>query len=217
MHVVRDLLDQALRDADGEPAGRADDFSLSVESDGIFVDSILSGGGVLADDLGLIGHACEGIARAVRRRPLRRASIPWSSVGEIADHALTVLSAPGTASTTSRRPARRLVSLRVMRRLPLRTADGMRLHLVDLQVADAPPAARMRVIGFIVRPRHRFSWPISLRPRTRAPAGDWRFVPASSVEVTSTELVVDRAYDALTPMREAEATRPPKRIPRADA
>jgi hypothetical protein len=217
MHLVRDLLDQALRDVDGEPAGRADDFSLSVGSDGIFVDSILSGGGVLADDLGLIGRACDGIARVVRRRPLRRAAIPWSSVSEIAEHALTVVATPGSAPTTPGRPARPVVTLRVLRRLPLRTADGERLHLVDLQVADAHPAARRQVIGLIVRPRHRLSWPVSLRPRPRPPADDWRLVPASSVQVTPTELVLDRAYDVLPSIKEAEATRPPKRIPRADA
>jgi hypothetical protein len=216
MHVVRDLLDQALRDVEGKPAGRVDDLSLSIESDGVFVDAILSGGGILADDLGLLGRACEGIARAVRRRPLRRTAIPWSSISEIAEHALTVVPSPGAVTTASEMTTRPAMSLRVLRHLALRTTDGMRLHLVDLQVADGNPAARMQVSAFIVRPRRRFSWPTSLRPRPRAPGTDWRFIPASSVQVTPTELVVERAYDALMPMTEAEVTRPPKRIPRAD-
>lgn len=216
MHLIRDLLDQALRDADGKPAGRADDFSLAIEDDGIYVASILSGGGVLADDLGLIGQTCEAVTRAVRRRPLRRASIPWSRVTEVAEHALTVVPTPAAATVSSARPTPAAVSLRVMRHLPLRTADGTRLHLIDLQVSDAHPAARVQVIGVIVRPRRRFSWPVSLRPRPRAPADDWRLVPASSLHVTSAELVVELAYDALIPMREAKATRPPKRIPRED-
>lgn len=217
MHVVRDLLDQALRDVDGEPAGRVDDLSLSIERDGVFVDAILSGGGILADDLGLLGRACEGIARAVRRRPLRRALIPWSSVGEIAEHALTVVPPPGAAAISSEMTTRPAMSVRLLRRQPLRTADGTRLHLIDLQVTDAHPATRAQVIAFMVRPRGHVSWPTSLRPRPRAPAADWRFVPASRMRVTGTELVVERAFEALLPMTEAEVTRPPRRIPRADA
>jgi hypothetical protein len=217
MHLVRDLLDQLLVDASGEPVGRADDFSLTVESDGIFVDSILSGGGIIADDLGFAGRICEGIARSARRRDLRRASIPWISVSEVAEHALTVVSTQGAAIATPRTPASRALRLRVMRRLPLRTADGTRLHLVDLQVSDAAPAPRTRVTGFIVRPRHRLAWPTSLRPRPRRPAADWRFVPAAQVHATPSELVVERAYDALEPMRASDVTPAPKRAPRADA
>jgi hypothetical protein len=216
MHLVRDLLDQLLVDADGEPAGRADDFSLRVSGDGIFVDAILSGGGILADDLGLIGRACEVIARTLRRRALRRNSIPWTSVSVVAEHALTV-TATGMPTATPRTTSSTVVRLRAVRRLPLRSADGARVHLVDLQVDDAEPGARMQVSGFIVRPRHRFSWPISLRPRPRGPAHNWRFVPAASVQVTPTELVVEQDYDALAPMRGSDVAPPPKRVPRAHA
>jgi len=214
MHLVRDLLDQALVDPSGEPAGRADDFSLTVGSDGIFVDSILSGGGIIADDLGFAGRVCEGIARTVRRRDLRRRSIPWIAVSEVAEHALTVVSSRGVAHAT---PPSRTVRLRSMRRLPLRTADGTRLHLVDLQVSDAEPIPRVRVAGFIVRPRHRLSWPTSLRPRPRGPSGDWRFVPAESMLVTPAELVVGLSYDELAPMTMSDFMPPPKRIPRGSA
>jgi hypothetical protein len=132
MHLVRDLLDQLLVDPSGEPAGRADDFSLTVAGNDILVDSILSGGGILADNLGFIGRVCEGIARAVRRRALRRRSIPWTSVSEVAEHALTIV-ARGMATATPTTTSSRVVCLRALRRLPLRTADGTRLHLVDLQ------------------------------------------------------------------------------------
>jgi hypothetical protein len=216
MHLIRDLLDQLLVDPAGDPAGRADDFSLTVADDGIFVDSILSGGGILADDLGVIGHLCEGATRAVRRRALRRRSIPWISVSEVAEHALTV-AATGMPPTAPRTESGLVMRLRAVRRLPLRTADGTRLHLVDLQVIDAEPPDRMQVTGLIVRPRHRFSWPISLRPRPRGPAHNWRFVPAASVQMTPTALVVDHVYDGLAPMRDSDVAPPPKRIPRADA
>jgi hypothetical protein len=216
MHLVRDLLDQLLVDPSGEPAGRADDFSLTVAGNDILVDSILSGGGILADNLGFIGRVCEGIARAVRRRALRRRSIPWTSVSEVAEHALTIV-ARGMATATPTTTSSRVVCLRALRRLPLRTADGTRLHLVDLQVTAAQPAARMRVTGFIVRPRHRFSWPISLRPRTRAPAHNWRLVPPASVHVTPTDLLVDRAYEDLAPISASDVAPPPRRIPRTDA
>jgi hypothetical protein len=217
MHLVRDLLDQLLVDPSGEPAGRADDFSLTLESDGIFVDAILSGGGVLADDLGFGGRVWEGIARTVRRRNLRRTSIPWISVSEVAEHALTVVSTQGAAIAAPRTPSSRTVRLRVARRLPLRTADGTPLHLVDLQLSDMQPAPRIRVTGLIIRPRHRFAWPTSLRPRTRGPSHDWRFVPAASVRVTPAELVVEQAYDALEPMRASDVKPPPKRVPLTDA
>lgn len=217
MHLVRDLLDQLLVDPSGEPVGRADDFSLTIESDGIFVDTILSGGGILADDLGYLGRVCEGIARAVRRRDLRRASIPWISVGEVAEHSLTVVSLQGAAIASPRAPSSRTVRLRVARRLPLRTADRTRLHLVDLQLSDTESAPRVRVTGLIVRPRHRFAYPTSLRPRPLKPAKDWRVVPAASVHVTPAELVVEQAYDALEPMRASDVKPPPRRVTRVDA
>jgi hypothetical protein len=216
MHLVRDFLDQLLIDPSGKPAGRADDFSLTVAGNDIVVDSILSGGGILADDLGFIGRVCDGIARAVRRRELRRRSIPWTSVSEVAEHALTVV-ATGMPTATPRTTPSQIVCLRALRRLPLRTAEGTRLHLVDLRVTDAEPATRLRVTGFIVRPRHRFSWPISLRPRPRGPAHNWRLVPTASMQVTPTELLVDGAYDHLAPMSASDVAPPPKRIPRTDA
>lgn len=217
MHLVRDLLDQLLVDPSGEPAGRADDFSLTVGSDGIFVDSILSGGGILADDLGFAGRACERIARTVRRRDLRRRSIPWISVTEVAEHALTVVSTHAVAVAARPAPSSRTVRLRALRRLPLRTADGTLLHLVDLQVSDAEPIPRVRVVGFIVRPRHRLSWPTSLRPRPRGPSGDWRFVPVESMQMTSAELVAGPAYGALASMTAADVKPPPRRIPRGNS
>jgi len=217
MHLVRDLLDQSLVDPSGEPAGRADDFSLMVASDGIFADSILSGGGILADDLGFAGRACERIARTVRRRDLRRRSIPWISVTEVAEHALTVVPTRVVAIAARPAPSSRTVRLRAVRRLPLRTADGTRLHLVDVQVSDAEPIPRLRVVGFIVRPRHRLSWPTSLRPRPLGPADDWRFVPVESMHVTPAELVVALAYDALAPMTASDVKPPPRRIPRGNA
>ncbi len=216
MQLVRDLLDQLLIDPAGEPNGRADDVSLTVASDGVFVDSILSGGGILADDLGLLGPVCEGIARVLRRGALRRRSIPWTSVSEIAEHALTVRATGMPTATPSTTPGH-VLRLRAVRRLPLRTAAGTRLHLVDLQVTDAEPAVRMRVTGFIVRPRHRFSWPVSLRPRSRGPAQNWRFVPATSVQVTAADIVVELDYDALAPMRASDVAPPPKRVPRTPA
>jgi hypothetical protein len=211
MQLVRDLLDQALRDPEGEPAGRADDFLLVAEDDGIFVAAILSGGGIVADDLGWIGRACESIVRVVRRRPLRRSSIPWSDVSEVAEHALTV---PG-GRRGARVPAG--VRLRAARRLPVQSADGVRLHLIDLQVVDPRPRTRLRVAGLIVRPRSRVAWPVSLRPRQRGAAGDWRFVPVSHVGLSHEALVVDSAFAKLKPVGDNAATRPPKRKPRTDA
>jgi hypothetical protein len=211
MQLVRDLLDQALRDPEGMPAGRADDFLLVVEDDGIFVAAILSGGGIVADDLGWIGRACESIVRVVRRRPLRRSSISWGDVSEVAEHALTV--------PEDRRAGRAAagVRLRTVRRLPVRSADGVRLHLVDLQVVDPRPRARLRVAGAIVRPRSRIAWPVSLRPRQRAAAGDWRFVPASHLGLSHEALVVDSTFASLEPVGDSAAAHPPKRTPRTSA
>jgi hypothetical protein len=215
MQLARDLLDQALRDPDGHPAGRADDFSIRVEDDGIYVDSILTGGGILADDLGILGRACERLCRLVRRRPLRRASIPWSAVSEVAEHALTVPGAPAGRGRVAR--PRGGTRLRAARRIPVRSADGVRLHLVDLQVVDPRPRERLRVAGFIVRRRHRVAWPVSLRPRQRSASLDWRFVKAADVRLGPSELVVERTFDTLVPTRESAAAHPPKRRPRSQS
>jgi hypothetical protein len=213
MHLLRDLLDQMLSDPRGDPAGRADDFLIRVDEDGIFIDMILSGGGILADDLGLIGRGTERLCHLFRRRPLRRAGIPWSSVTEVAEHALTVA---GTRRDAPISEAASAVRLRATRRLPAHSLDGVPLHLVDMQATDPEPRARLRVTGLIVRRRHRVAWPVSLRPRQRAAARDWRFVPSDRIRLTATEIVVDLAFDSLSPIRETKAFRPPARAPRTD-
>jgi hypothetical protein len=215
MQLVRDLLDQVLRDQDGHPAGRADDFSIRIGDDGIYVESILSGGGVLADDLGILGRACDRLCCFVRRRPLRRASIPWSAVSEVAEHALTVRDALAGNDRVVRATGE--IRLRAARRVPARSADGIRLHLLDLEVVDPRPRERLRVDGFIVRRRHRMAWPVSLRPRQRGASLDWRFVKAANVRLTSRELVVERTFDTLVPTRESPASRPPKHRPRSQS
>jgi hypothetical protein len=215
MQLVRDLLDQILRDPDGHPTGRADDFSIRVREDGIYVESILTGGGILADDLGILGRACEHLCRLVRRRPLRRASIPWSDVSELAEHALTVPPAPAGHHRAA--PARGGMRLRAARRLPARSSDGVRLHLIDLHVVDPRPRARLRVDWLIVRRRHRVAWPISLRPRQRSASRDWRFVNSTDVRLTRNELVIERTFATLTPTRENTAPRPPTRRPRSQS
>jgi hypothetical protein len=214
MQLMRDLLDQGLRDPHGELVGRADDFSIVVDGDGIFLDAILCGGGILADDLGVIGRVCERACHVVHRRPLRRASIPWAAVSEVAEHALTVSSA--SARKTLVAGSRAHTRLRRVRRLPVVTGDGDRLHLVDLQVVDPRPRARLRVDGLIVRPRNRIAWPVSLRPRQRGASSDWRFVPGANVRLTPDGLVVDRSVDTLAPVRESSASHPPRRMPRTN-
>jgi hypothetical protein len=132
-------------------------------------------------------------------------------VSEVAEHALTVpddrqVGRIGTG-----------VRLRAARHLPVRSADGVRLHLVDLQVVDPRPRARLRVAGLIVRPRARVAWPVSLRPRQHGPAGDWRFVPVAHVGLSHEALVVDEAFAKLKPVGDSAATHPPKRRPRTGA
>ena len=119
MQLVRDLLDQALRRRDGEPAGRVDDLLLSVEGDDIFVESILSGGGILADDLGLIGRGCE--AAGSRRAAPRRCDAPGSP-GPVSE--------PRRARRDRRRSPDGVTGGRgaacdsgALRHLPVRTAD----------------------------------------------------------------------------------------------
>jgi hypothetical protein len=202
MHLVRDLLDQ-------------DDFLLVADDDGIFVAAILSGGGIVADDLGWVGRACESVVRVMRRHSLRRASIPWSDVSEVAEHAVTVPAERPRNERTARVPAG--VRLRTVRRLSVHSADGVRLHLVDMQVVDPRPRARLRVTGLVVRRRARLAWPVSLRPRQRGAARDWRFVPVSHVGLTGQALVVDSTFASLKPLGDSAATRPPRRMPRTDA
>jgi hypothetical protein len=213
--LVRDLLDQALRDPHGEAAGRVDDFLIVLDGDDAFVDSILSGGGVLADELGVIGRGCEVVARVVRRRSLRRESIPWSLVSEVAEHAVTVEAGGRTKIDALPEGSRSGLRLRVLRRLPMRSADGGRLRVVDVRVSDPAPPERLRVVGLIVRRRNHIAWPASLRPRQRAAPPEWRFVPTADVRLTRDALAIDHAFDDLAAARGATASRPPVRIPRA--
>jgi hypothetical protein len=214
MQIVRDLLDQLLRDAHGEPAGRADDFSIQTDDGRIYVESILTGGGIVADELGWPGRLCERLCRRVRRHELRRVSISWSAVSEVAEHALTVTETPAGDDRAGRPIGG--IRLRRARRLPARTSDGIRLRLIDLQVVDPRPRERLRVAGVIVRRRHRLSWPVSLHPRQRDASSDWRYADVSHVRLTASELVIDRTYDELRPPRESSASHPPGRRRRSD-
>jgi hypothetical protein len=213
--LVRDLLDQTLRDPDGLAAGRVDDFVIVPDGDDAFVDSILSGGGVLADDLGVIGRGCEVAARVVRRRPLRRAAIPWSLVREVAEHAVTVEAGTRGKVHAARERSGSELRLRVLRRLPMRCADGVRLRVVDVLVSDPAAPERLRVVGLIVRRRNHVAWPASLRPRQRAAPREWRFVSTADVRFAREALAVDHVYDDLPAARGATVSRPPARIPRA--
>jgi hypothetical protein len=213
--LVRDLLDQTLCDPHGQAAGRVDDLVIVAEGDDAFVDSILSGGGVLADDLGLLGRGCEGATRLLRRRSLRRSAIPWNLVSEVAEHAVTVEGGRrGTIHAVRERSGSEL-RLRVLRRLPVWCAAGVRLRVVDVLVSDPTPPERLRVVGLIVRRRSHVSWPTSLRPRQRVAPTEWRFVPTADVRLNREALSVDRAYDDLVAARDAAASRPPVRVPRA--
>jgi hypothetical protein len=214
--LVRDLLDQALRDPDGEAAGRIDDFLITAEGKDAFVEAILSGGGVLADDLGLIGRACEVAAHIVRRRPLRRATIPWSLVSEVVEHAVTIAAdQPATSHAGPLADSRSGLRLRAVRRLPMRSQDGVRMHVVDVRVTEPTPLERPRVVGLVVCRRRRVAWPASLRPRQRGAPPGWRFLSAADVRFTRTALVVEQAYHDLPTARGVVASPPPARIPRA--
>jgi hypothetical protein len=212
--LVRDLLDQTLRDPHGQAAGRVDDFVIVLDGDDAFVDSILSGGGVLADDLGVLGRGCEVAARLLRR-PLRRAAIPWSLVSEVAEHAVTVEGCRRGKIRAARERLGSELRLRVLRRLPVRCAAGVRLRVVDVLVFDPTPPEPLRVLGLIVRRCNHVAWPASLRPRQRAAPSEWRFVPTADVRLTRGALAVDHAYDDLVAARGAAASRPPLRVPRA--
>jgi hypothetical protein len=212
VQLVRDLLDQSLLDRDGEAAGRVDDLLLSVEGRDVFVDRILCGGGILVDDLGPVGRAWEATARIVRRRSLRRAGFAWALVSELAEHAVTI-AVPRTAVSWEE-PARGL-RLRVIRRLPARSADGIALRVVDVRVADPLPRERPRVLGLVVRRRHRTAWQASLRPRQLGAPPGWRFVPVGDVRFTDAGLAVERAYDDLPAAPNAVVSPPPVRVPRA--
>jgi hypothetical protein len=212
VQLVRDLLDQALLDPDGEAVGRIDDLLLSVDGHDVFVEAILCGGGILADDLGVVGRGCEAAARIVRRRSLRRAGLAWSLVGEVAEHAVTVAASrppfPVAAAESGLR-------LRTLRRMPVRTVDRVVLDVVDVRVADPAPPERLRVLGLVVRRRGLDLWPASLRPRQVVAPSSWRFVPIGDVRFSEAQLLAGGLYGDLPPAPNAVVSPPPDRIPRA--
>jgi hypothetical protein len=210
--LVRDLLDQAVLDRDGEAAGRVDDLLIAVEGDDVFLDAILCGGGIVADDLGVVGRLCEAGARSVRRRSLRRGKFAWTEVEDVAEHAVTVTAARPTVGAGAARSGLRL---RTLRRMPVRTSDGIVLHVLDVRVADPSPPERPRVLGLVVRRRNLGVWPISLRPRQIAAPSDWRFAPIGDVRFGEAGLVVAGAYGDLPAAPNAVVSPPPGRTPRA--
>jgi hypothetical protein len=81
MDLARDLVDHQLVDRDDVPCGRVDDVVLRWSDDGGELGVLLSGGGVVLDQMGRLGRVLRPVLRfAGARRTVR---IDWALVGRI--------------------------------------------------------------------------------------------------------------------------------------
>jgi hypothetical protein len=208
VELARDLQDYQLVDRDDSPCGRVDDLIIGWDRSGARVGDLLSGMGVVLDQLGAPG-------RLAKRMPIRalqsHTAIAWRQVRELKPHQVCLLpprNALGMRRTGHPKRAadeRLLTSLLQMRVID---AGGNAMGILDVRTGRADPPAAPRVTGFLCAPdpklmlfglkRHDGG----LMPRPRA-SKKTRFVPWEAIGTIADAIRLDCTFENLPHLADA--------------
>jgi hypothetical protein len=195
MELARDLLDHQLVYGTGDATGRCDDVEVDVEAG--YVGRLLSGGAVLADQLGAVGRVATWLARR-RGRPLRRDEADWSLVTTVRHYEIKLALAPGSKVPPAAGSVAGGVRWSDLRRRRVITGDGRRMRLFDLRCSLPAPPDRPSIVGLVVTPSARW-WTLGSKRVGR----DLRFVPWSEVALDEGLIRLRQPFDALGPLAPA--------------
>jgi sporulation protein YlmC with PRC-barrel domain len=154
MEVARDLQDHQLVDRDDRPCGRIDDVLIEWDDNGARLGAILSGGGILVDQLGAFGRLLKRVPRLESARS--HIAIEWRQVRAVEQDRVCLLP-PRERLGVRRRshdPRRLERPLTLNALLQLRVIDslGSEIGILDLRTDRARPPLAPRVTGLLCAP-----------------------------------------------------------------
>jgi hypothetical protein len=199
MEVARDLQDHQLVDRDDRPCGRVDDVVIAWDASDARVGALLSGLGVLLDQIGLAG-------RIAKRLPIRAAhshvAIEWRQVRELQPHHVCLLPAQGAlglrhAGTPGSAEGELLLTALLERRV-IDDAEH-EMGILDVRISPPRPPQAPRVMGLLCAPQpkllllglKRHDGGLLPRPRIGAQA---RFVPWEAVAEIGQVIRLSQAF-----------------------
>jgi hypothetical protein len=182
MDVARDLVDRQLVGPDERECGRVDDLWIEWDAGGGRLGPLVSGGGIVLDQLGATGRLLQylGGARARRSHP-----IDWASVARVERSRVLLSRKPGEATGAPKSSAGRL-RYSAFARMPVIDATDDERGLLDLRTETVLGGVPPPILGIIACRR---TWLRTLGMKRYDAAGvpladvqaHARFVPWSAV------------------------------------
>jgi sporulation protein YlmC with PRC-barrel domain len=153
MEIARDLQDHQLVDRDDRPCGRIDDILIDWDESGARLGSLLSGGGILVDQLGVVG-------RLLKRTPgleaaRRHTAIEWRQVRALEQDRVCLLPPGDHLEQTRSRDARYAggqLPLTELLQLSVIDSRGQKMGVLDVRTGRAWPPVAPRVTGLLCAP-----------------------------------------------------------------
>jgi hypothetical protein len=214
MDVARDLVDRQLVDPAQHECGRVDDVWIEWDGDGGRLGPLLSGGGIVLDQLGAIGRLLRlvGGARARGARP-----IDWASVARVERSRVLLARSPGEMPRASK-PAPGGLRYSAVARMPVIDATGERRGVLDFRTETVLGGASPAILGIIACRR---TWLRTLGMKRYdaegVPLADVqghaRFVPWSAVSHLDGAFRLHVAFADLPRLDDAPDPGPPPRAP----
>jgi hypothetical protein len=217
MEVARDIQDHQLVDRDDRACGRIDDILIEWDDTGARLGAILSGGGILLDQLGAFGRLVKRVPRLEAARS--HIAIEWRQVRALEPHRLCLLPPRDRLGVRrrSREPLHADGQLPLTALLQLRVVDslGREMGALDVRTDRARPPLAPRVTGLLCAPdpklvllglkRHDGG----LLPRPRA-ARQSRFAPWTAIaSIDAGAIHIDRPFAELPRLVDTRDEAPP--------
>jgi len=196
MEVARDIQDHQLVDRDDRACGRIDDVLVEWDDSGARLGAMLSGGGILVDQLGALG-------RLLKRMPGLEAArshiaIEWRQIRAFEQDRVCLLPPSDRLGVRrrSREPRAADGALPLTALLQLRVIDtlGCEMGVLDVRTDRAHPPAAPRVTGLLCSPDPKLALlglkrhDGGLLPRPRA-ARQARFAPWTAIASIDSEAI----------------------------
>jgi hypothetical protein len=218
MEVARDLQDHQLVDRDDRPCGRIDDILIHWDESGARLGSLLSGGGILADQLGAVGRLLRRVPHFEAARSY--AAIEWRQVRTLEQDRICLLPPSDHLDLRRRSHEARypdgLLPLTALLRLRVIDSLGREMGVLDVRTDRARPPLAPRVTGLLCTPDpklvllglKRHDGGLLPRPRSARQA---RFAPWTAIaSIDRSAIHLESPFDALPLLIDTPDETPPR-------
>jgi hypothetical protein len=216
MELARDLQDHLLVDRDDRPCGRIDDVLIRWNDAGAQLGPLLSGGGMLIDQLGVAGRLIKRLPRM--QAPHTHLAIDWRQVRALEQQHICLLPPRGRLGMRHKgKPASTgnwLLLTDLLQRCVIDSL-GQEMGILDVRIGHVEPPASPRVLGLLCAPDPRLillglkRHDGGLLPRPRA-IRKGRFAPWEAIaSINAHELHLDRPFADLPHLADALDEAPP--------